>query len=557
MANFYNPKYDTSELIKFTENTVERASFQQIQESLGNKMKEIYGNDIDLTSTTADGQWIMARSLIIDKMFEVITNLQQSLSPTTARGTFLDIVCAFNNVFRKKQSYSTVQCYVRPTNKNIINAYEKTEGGKTWQEIKCIDNNSNIWTWKEYQNVDGSYNTNFNYIPCVAEHSMDSSIVSGKTYYTRSANPISKTNYNGKIIDNEGYEYTPVADPSGSPIDKDYYEIVRDAKIIDTEKYVYTPLTFTCETIGPVNANKGDFNTDDPDEDATNGDVGKTIDINRYPFKVWQVDDTYLGDDIESDESLRTRRELEIGNNSITVLSGLEGALRQIAGIKDVKVINNFSNNIRPTDEGTYPSINGGDHGRIGAHSVYVVIRYEDKVVNENLEAVITDTILNKLTPGVSTEFGIESEENLLYGDKIEKTIQYNIFDVQPSTICWKKCNGQSYPITLNILINKDFNSICYNKIVKAIKNYTREIGLNERLTIGGLVSAINQSCTPVNGVNPYIALNGSIDDATTTQYAENHLSYFDYSDDKVKYGAIEEYSGDNYIQREFEITVR
>lgn len=624
MANFYNPKYDTSDLIKFTENTVERASFQQIQESLTNKMKEIYGNDIDLNSTTGDGQIIMARSLIIDKMFSVIVNLQQCLNPATSRGTFLDVICSFNNVFRKGQSYSTVQCYVRPINNKIINGYIREDG---FQEIRCIDPNSNIWLWEEPRNADGSYNTNFNYVPCVARRSDDTQKVVSHTYYKKSAEPVDRSDYEGKYIDTNGYQYTTdvVENPSKedwyevdvvgevgtpceahkttdttindqhtyytrehteddpgeyvdndhykytaivtptdeiSPYNQEWYELIKEGgKIKDGN--IYTSLVFTCQTIGSINAVAGGMDKSDPSDSAINGDVGKTIDINRYPFKVWQVEDADLGNDIESDESLRTRRELEMGNNSVTVLSGLEGALRQIAGIKDVKIINNFDNDYRPTDGSITPSIpniNGGDHAKVNAHAIYVVIRYEEKIVEENIKGYIIETILNKLTPGVTTDFAIESGETLLYGEKIEGKIDSNVFAVNPANIYWKKCIPQTYAITLNILINKDFNDSHKKKIKKSIINYTKEITLNEQLTMGGLISAINQDCIAINGVNPYIALNGTITGATDSQYAENHLSYFDYSDDKIDYSELngmQEYNGENYEMRTINLTLK
>ena len=621
MANFYNPKYDTSELINFTENTVQRASFQQIQEALTNKLKEIYGNDIDLNSTTADGQLVMAKALLIDKMFEVIVNLQQSLNPSTARGNFLDVVCAFNNVFRKGQSYSKVQCYVKPINSSISTAYEKTENGYTWQEIKCVDPNSNIWTWKEYKNVDGSYNTYFGNvaayptvatsdpIPCSADLSEDESVDSGKTYYTRVENGDGA----GRLNDGT-YKYTVVSEPTGNPHENEYYEVsfiginkntaregydyyqksvghsFEPGYLVDEDGYQYTlvtglqvypgndnpspintyylfpteaskganrgvdgfsPLTFTCEKIGAINANQGNLDKSNPKESsatAVNGDVGKTIDINRYPFKVWQVDEVELGDEIESDESLRTRRELEIGNQGTTVLSGLEGALRQIAGIKDVKIINNFSDTYYSTN---LKNVNGGDDVRIVEHCVYVIIRYEKDIQEENIKPLIAQTILNKLTPGVSTTFTYESgKTSPLYGEKITSKQSYD-FDVNAADICWKKCTYQKYPIQLKLLINSDFKPEHKQRIEKAIKEYTYNVKLNEKLTIGGLVSAINQSCIPVNGVNPYIALNGSINlgaGHTQEQYAENHLSYFDYSASTFTY-TVNSWDEPNYTE--------
>ena len=66
MANFYNPKFDNLEdLISFGENAIETATDAQIFETFIKKMKDIYGNDIDVSSATADGQWINSIALIM------------------------------------------------------------------------------------------------------------------------------------------------------------------------------------------------------------------------------------------------------------------------------------------------------------------------------------------------------------------------------------------------------------------------------------------------------------------------------------------------------------
>lgn len=553
MANFYNPKYDTTELIKFTENTVERANYQQIQESLSNKMKEIYGNDIDLTNTTADGQWVMTRALLIDKMFEVIDNLNQSLNPATARGNFLDIVCSFNNVFRKGQTYSTVQCYVRPIRDDVSNGYVYKKDGETetYQEIKCVDNKGNIWVWSEAQNIDGStFNTYFNSIPCSptpATGEADPNV----DYYEKS----SENDYTpGYLVDEDGYQYTLKVVSEGDDVSS-YFTFDDDSKKgVSRSKEVYTPLTFKCENIGPVDAKKGTFDKNDAsinnEGNYTHGDVGKVIDLNRYPFFIWQVEDANVGNDFESDQSLRTRRELEISNTSITVLSGLEASLRQLSGIKDVKIINNPSGVGLNTD-----GINGGDNISIDPHSIYVVIRYENNIDEDNIKKAISEIIYNKLTPGISTYFNEQTSKTIIDGSIISFIIK-NQFNINQE-IKWKKCTPQAYPITLKILINKDFNSTHEEKIRKVIKDYTYNLSLNEKLTISGIINAINQSCVAINGVNPYIALNGSIDlgtGHTAEQYSENHLSYFDYND--ATFSPITLYSGDNYELKTLTISI-
>ena len=61
------------------------------------------------------------------------------------------------------------------------------------------------------------------YNPCVADKSTDTSVDASKTYYTRSAR--NWTLIPGELIDEYHYQYTVVANPSGNPSTKDYYEV--------------------------------------------------------------------------------------------------------------------------------------------------------------------------------------------------------------------------------------------------------------------------------------------------------------------------------------------
>lgn len=149
MADF---KY--SDLIRFTDKGIVKANFSEIVNALTNRMKEIYGYDIDITMTSADGIKIMDEATIIDKAFECIQEMYSNLDPNTASGRFLEILCSLSNVYRKSATSSKVAVYVTyvgvgPEKKylgTLENPYMKLfdkNTGKTWtiNEPFTIKNN--------------------------------------------------------------------------------------------------------------------------------------------------------------------------------------------------------------------------------------------------------------------------------------------------------------------------------------------------------------------------------------------------------------------------------
>lgn len=98
------------ELITFNQNGLVTASYVQIREALTAKYKEIYGTDIDVSTASADGQYVSSLSLVIYNMLESIKKMYTSLDPNVANGKFLDIICALSNITRKgpTKSYASL-----------------------------------------------------------------------------------------------------------------------------------------------------------------------------------------------------------------------------------------------------------------------------------------------------------------------------------------------------------------------------------------------------------------------------------------------------------------
>ena len=287
-----NKKYTYDKLGSVNTNGIETALFPQIRDAIADRMKEIYGNDIDLSTASADGQYINMEALIINNMYRLLDNLYMNIDPFTAAGKYLDILCSLTNVRRKAQSNSTAQLYVK-------NVSGETQ---TPTDITLIDRNNLTWIW---------------------------------------TNPTDITN-NPTIAFNSG-----------------------DIEV----------LTFTCETSGSVEANgtgasisnpQTDINWNATDFTNTNGDIYKTIDSGI--FKVYQAADANIGNDEETDTSLRNRRYSFLGSNSVTTQAALESALFNMESIEDVYIYNNVSGDHKVIE----------DTVDVLEHNVYIVLRYKE-----------------------------------------------------------------------------------------------------------------------------------------------------------------------------------
>src|SRR5690554_2816667 len=90
------------DLISYGKNGIVVADYNKIREVLVNRFKAIYGSDIDLSSTSADGQWIEEQALFINNMLQMIKQMYSNLDPREATGEFLDIIASYTNVTRRR-----------------------------------------------------------------------------------------------------------------------------------------------------------------------------------------------------------------------------------------------------------------------------------------------------------------------------------------------------------------------------------------------------------------------------------------------------------------------
>lgn len=132
-----------NELIKFTVDGIYVADFQQIKASVTKRFKEIYGEDIDLATTSADGIYVQTLCLIINNILQSFKQFYSQLDVDTASGIFLDSLCALSNVVRQPESYSTAKV------KLTYNGNEPY----TTNEISLLDKNGNIWKYSSNESI--------------------------------------------------------------------------------------------------------------------------------------------------------------------------------------------------------------------------------------------------------------------------------------------------------------------------------------------------------------------------------------------------------------------
>ena len=144
MAN--NKKYTYDKLAEVNSNGIDIALYPQIRGAIADRMKEIFGNDIDLSTASADGQYINMESLIFNNMYGLISYLFNNLNPNTASGKYLDVLASLSNVKRKGPTHSTAVVLVK---------YVGATNNYTPEIIVAQDRNGVEWTWRNPIGVNG------------------------------------------------------------------------------------------------------------------------------------------------------------------------------------------------------------------------------------------------------------------------------------------------------------------------------------------------------------------------------------------------------------------
>lgn len=317
----FGSNIDYTKLIQFTGGSIRVASFVEIRDALIKRQREIYGNDIDVSTASADGQFINEIALILNNILQTVLFAYDSLDPAVATGKYLDVLCSYNNIQRIGQTASTAELYIH------------NPSGDDWapESILFSDRAGQLWRWDNTKDIDGQLVTSFK---------------------------------------------------AGSTV------LIRDVK---------------CSAEGPVQAPGSPFikANGDPTDDISLNDWSRACPrwiyqtVESTPVRVWQYADAVVGNEEETDEALRSRRHMLVGNKSVSVLEGLQGSLLNVSGIEDVYIFNNMTGSNETLDE----PINDGTI--VPGHCIYVTLRLKEGVTIE--DSFIGKLIYNKLTPGVGT----------------------------------------------------------------------------------------------------------------------------------------------------------
>lgn len=458
-----NKQYDIKSLAEINENGFVAALFPQIRDALAKELKNIYGEDIELSSASNDGQYVMSIALILNNIYRVLENAYSNLNPLTAQGKYLDIIASLSNVRRKQATRSTCWVYVRNTNSSDV----------TPTSIELVDRNGDHWVW--WNPVD----------------------FRGNKTITLNANTTSSLLFTcstqmGAVLVNG----TAVA--------------LEDA-INDTEaEDGYTKEETFWNNLDTIN----------------NGDIYQTLLVNG--LKVYQVEDSILGNNEESDESLRNRRFSSYGSGSLTVTESLKANLFSIQGVQDVYLINNVYQD----------NFNAYDNSIIPLHNVYIAIRLEKGYIISNSESkqysvvppsTISTAILSSLTPGVLTDF---DATNMLYGEKMSQ--DFKIIDDATTNVYWKLCS----PCKPQIIIKYYYTTAItgtglpesQQKIIKStLLSYLNNVGIDE-LVQSTTISTLFLSADEKPGGNiSYTPYSCTIDGGP---FYQSPITYFEYSED-------------------------
>lgn len=107
MSALVNKIYTLGNLVSFSNAGLTVASFVDIKKTLISRFKQLYGEDVDVSDASADGQYITEIALLINNVLQTLNTLYANLDPSVASGKALDILASFSNIYRKPATSST------------------------------------------------------------------------------------------------------------------------------------------------------------------------------------------------------------------------------------------------------------------------------------------------------------------------------------------------------------------------------------------------------------------------------------------------------------------
>lgn len=474
--SMFGSNIDYTKLIQFSGGSVRVATFVEIRDALTKRFKEIYGNDIDVSTASADGQYINEISLVLNNILQSVQFAFDSLDPAVATGKYLDVICSYNNIQRIAQSPSVVELYVYNSN---------TSGEIDVDKLLFIDRGGQTWLWENTKDLNGNNITKF---------------------------------------------------PHGEAV----------------------PITgVQCEISGAIQAPgsrfidvDGNFTDDISQNDWSRECPGWVYQLTEAsPLRIWQREDAVIGNDDETDESLRSRRYQMLGNKSVSVLEGLQGSLLNISGIIDVYIFNNMEDEIVSLDPATAAPIADGTD--VLGHSIYVTIRVKEGVSIE--DSTIGKLIYNKLTPGIGTTPALYEEGSDIPSGPGCKSYRIQRTDNISYTIYWKQAQPNNPTVALTFSYNDSFDfptssgsiisashdpisdaeKAMAEKLVKAMS----DVKISSYAQPSMLMTAVQQTDRQKLGVATFFVTGCTIG-GSSNNYPAN-LRYFKYTTCKFAYNTV------------------
>lgn len=140
-----NTKTTFNNLIAYTSSGLKVANYSEVRQAIVARFKEIYGQDIDLATTSADGVYVETLSLMMYNILQSCSQYYSQLDINTATGVYLDRLCALSNVYRKSATYST--CSV------TLTLDSASTSSYTTKNITLLDKNSNTWAYTSTEDI--------------------------------------------------------------------------------------------------------------------------------------------------------------------------------------------------------------------------------------------------------------------------------------------------------------------------------------------------------------------------------------------------------------------
>lgn len=313
-------------------------------------------------------------------------------------------------------------------------------------------------------------------------------------------------------------------------------------------------IEFTCSIRGAISAARAATQVVDPSAinwnaanfEEINGDIYH-VDFagpDTVYFKVYQNWDAVIGNNEETDTSLKSRRYSYIGQNSVTTMAGLEADLYESPMIDDVYIINNVTGTSKAVETvmGTTES-DTKDDTVIANHDIYIALRYSDVYPTDDNE--IANLIYNSLTPGVNTT-GYVSATAPDEDSGENKSVDLQIATGITTSIKWKKCTPMHPEITVQFVTQQGFipgqnsggtyeYSDLENAMIDSALDYLKNIGLNEAILISDLQAVILNADSLYKGQHTFYMTDSYVD--TGSEHVKRFvapLTYFEYNKDDV-----------------------